>query len=48
MKKKLDQYNVSLSGKNAVDNSINQNWEQDNQAWWDWYITLAENSKKKV
>ena len=47
MKKKLDQYNVNLSGKNAADNSINQNWEQDNQAWWDWYITLAENSKKK-
>jgi len=47
MKKKLVQHNVNLSGKNAIDNSINQNWEQDNQAWWDWYVSLAENSNKK-
>ena len=47
MKKKLNQHNLNLSGKNAIDNSINQNWEQDNQAWWDWYVTLAENSNKK-
>lgn len=33
--------------KNTVDISNNKEWEQDNQAWWDWYITLAENSNKK-
>ena len=47
MKKKIEQHNVNLSGANAIDNSINQNWEQDNQAWWDWYVTLAENSNIK-
>ncbi|MAH89040.1 MAG: snoK [Pelagibacterales bacterium] len=47
MKKKSDQYSVNLSEKNSVNNSIDQNWEQDNQSWWDWYLTLAENSNKK-
>mgnify|MGYP001492047339 CR=1 FL=1 len=47
MKKKLNQYNIKLAGRNAVDRDINQNWEQDNQDWWDWYVTLAENSNKK-
>jgi len=32
-----------LTGKNALQSDINQPWEQDNQAWWDWYVTLAEN-----
>jgi ectoine hydroxylase-related dioxygenase (phytanoyl-CoA dioxygenase family) len=32
-----------LSGENALDSSINQTWKQDNQAWWDWYVTLADN-----
>ena len=22
---------------------LNQYWEHDNQAWWDWYVTLADN-----
>jgi ectoine hydroxylase-related dioxygenase (phytanoyl-CoA dioxygenase family) len=35
-----------LVGDNALDSSINQSWEQDNQAWWDWYVTLADNSKQ--
>ena len=34
--------------KNAVNISNNKEWEQDNQAWWDWYITLAENNNKKI
>ncbi len=32
-----------LKGKNALDSGINEPWEQDNQAWWDWYVTLAHN-----
>ena len=47
MKKQSDQYNVNLPEKNLVNNSINQNWEKDNQAWWDWYVSLAENSNNK-
>ncbi len=46
MKKKQNQYNIKLSGKNAINKDVNQSWEQDNQAWWDWYVTLADNSKE--
>ena len=33
-----------LKGINALDPSIKQSWQQDNQAWWDWYVTLADNA----
>ena len=26
----------------------NKQWDKDNQAWWDWYVTLAENSNFKT
>ena len=32
-----------LVGENARRSDVDQAWEQDNQAWWDWYVTLAEN-----
>ena len=32
-----------LVGQNALSEDLNQYWEQDNQAWWDWYVTLADN-----
>ena len=35
--------NSLLVGENARRADVNQAWEQDNQAWWDWYVTLAEN-----
>ena len=35
--------NELLVGENALNSDINQSWEQDNQAWWDWYVTLADN-----
>lgn len=31
-----------LVGENARRTDINQAWEQDNQAWWDWYVSLAD------
>ena len=33
-----------LTGENALELGINQSWQQDNQAWWDWYVTLADNT----
>ena len=33
-----------LKGVNALDHGIDQSWQQDNQAWWDWYVTLADNT----
>ncbi|MEM1346341.1 MAG: phytanoyl-CoA dioxygenase family protein [Pseudomonadota bacterium] len=35
--------NTRLKGANASEAGIDQPWEQDNQAWWDWYVSLAEN-----
>ena len=35
-----------LAGPNALGEDLSQYWEQDNQAWWDWYVTLAHNKGK--
>jgi len=40
---KSSRSNPMLVGENARQSDVNQSWEQDNQAWWDWYVTLAEN-----
>ena len=29
-----------LSAGNAASADVNQRWEKDNQAWWDWYVYL--------
>ena len=26
----------------------NKAWDKDNQAWWDWYVTLADNSSSNT
>ncbi|MEM9385485.1 MAG: phytanoyl-CoA dioxygenase family protein [Pseudomonadota bacterium] len=31
-----------LVGDNARRDDVDQAWEQDNQAWWDWYVSLAQ------
>ena len=40
------QSNEMLVGENALGSGISQSWEQDNQAWWDWYVTLADNGNQ--
>ncbi|MEE2932100.1 MAG: phytanoyl-CoA dioxygenase family protein [Pseudomonadota bacterium] len=49
MKKKDTQKHSAglLVGENALQADVNQPWEQDNQAWWDWYVTLAENIEEQ-
>ncbi len=37
-----------LVGENARRSDVDQPWEQDNQAWWDWYLTLADNGGDPV
>ena len=27
----------------TLDTDVSQPWDQDNQAWWDWYVSLADN-----
>ena len=41
------QSNEMLVGENALDTGVNQSWEKDNQAWWDWYVTLAHNTDQE-
>ena len=38
------QKNEMLIGANVLDSGIEQSWQQDNQSWWDWYVTLADNT----
>jgi len=33
--------NSYLVGENASREDVDQPWEQDNQAWWDWYVSLG-------
>ena len=28
--------------------NVNDTWDKDNQAWWDWYVSLADNSNSKT
>lgn len=35
-------HNPRLTGLNAARADIDQPWEQDNQNWWDWYVSLAD------
>ncbi len=37
-----------LAGENAAQADVNQAWEQGNQEWWDWYVTLAENDRESI
>ena len=34
------------SSKSLIDE--NKQWNKDNQAWWDWYVSLADNSNSKT
>ncbi len=48
MIEKTPQHNPTLVGNNALRSDVNQPWEQDNQAWWDWYVTLADNRDQPI
>ena len=32
--------------KKADATDISKPWDKDNQAWWDWYVSLADNDGK--
>ncbi len=38
--------NNDLSSKKSDATDISEPWDKDNQAWWDWYVTLAVNKVK--
>ena len=37
----------NLSPKLSDVSDISKPWDRDNQAWWDWYVSLANNDVKK-
>ena len=42
IKKKLKKQTFLESSESIK--SENKAWDKDNQAWWDWYVSLADNS----
>ena len=36
-----------LSSEISDTTDISKPWDKDNQAWWDWYVSLADNKKTK-
>lgn len=42
------QTNSHLPTINAQTNTIDEAWTGSNEQWWDWYISLADNSQKPV
>ncbi len=36
-----------LNSKKSDTTDISKPWDKDNQAWWDWYVGLADNNIKK-
>ena len=36
-----------LNSKKSDNTDISKPWDKDNQAWWDWYVGLADNDIKK-
>ena len=39
--------NNHLNSKISDDTDVSKPWDKDNQAWWDWYISLADNDVKE-
>jgi hypothetical protein len=39
--------NKKLNPKIPDASDISKPWDKDNQAWWDWYVSLADNDIKK-
>ena len=39
--------NDKLKYKISDNADINKPWDKDNQAWWDWYVSLAKNDVKE-
>ena len=33
---------------NESNKNEKKSWDKDNQAWWDWYVTLADNNNSKI
>ncbi len=45
-KKKLKEQ-IHLKSSEHIKN-VNKAWDKDNQAWWDWYVSLADNKNSNI
>ena len=39
--------NKNLNSKISDATDVSKPWDKDNQAWWDWYVSLADNDVKE-
>ena len=39
--------NTNINSKLTDATDISKPWDKDNQAWWDWYVSLADNDVKE-
>ena len=39
----MDKPNKELHSEKTDSTDISKPWDKDNQAWWDWYVSLADN-----
>ena len=43
----MNNSNNNFNSKQSDATDINKPWDKDNQAWWDWYVSLADNDIKE-
>ena len=43
----MDKQNKELHSEKTDSTDISKPWDKDNQAWRDWYVSLADNDKEK-
>ena len=43
----MKMFRNKLNSNNSDITDISKPWDKDNQAWWDWYVGLADNDIKK-
>ena len=43
----MTNHNNTFNSKTSDATDISKPWDKDNQAWWDWYVSLANNDVKE-
>ena len=43
----MNDSNNNLNSKIYDAADVSKPWDKDNQAWWDWYVSLADNDVKE-
>ena len=43
----MSKFNKNFNPRMFDASDISKPWDKDNQAWWDWYVSLADNDVKE-